>query len=288
MGLESTNLISGLRSDWPLEIDPTSEGNEHLQVIKDVLQNTFAGRDGDGNAEGGWDGVLTVNPEEINHLNGLDQNLNDKLTKIDGLIDEVGGNVSINEDNHVRNIDLHTKDALGILHSYDEGDGTIRTSSVLSYLPLMDLLYPVGTGVWVTTDVAEDPNVRFPETTWERVATNRLIGGASPDGSQYEDAHGLSYDLKEGGDDPYGVWAHPLTEEEMPRHNHYARNPAYIGETGSEIWVHGNYERGTPSQAVLDNLKTAGAGGDPDNNDETVAHNNLPPYFGMYFWKRLT
>ena len=41
MGIESGTTISALDRTNPLSSDPVSEGDDHLQLIKDVLQKTF-------------------------------------------------------------------------------------------------------------------------------------------------------------------------------------------------------------------------------------------------------
>ena len=41
MGLEAGNYISALESTNPLSSDAVSQGDDHLQLIKKVLQKTF-------------------------------------------------------------------------------------------------------------------------------------------------------------------------------------------------------------------------------------------------------
>ena len=41
MPIESAQYIDTLQSDWPLGTDPESAGDDHLRMIKKVLQNTF-------------------------------------------------------------------------------------------------------------------------------------------------------------------------------------------------------------------------------------------------------
>jgi microcystin-dependent protein len=41
MGLESTTFITGLTSSWPLANDPKKQGDDHIRLIKAVLQATF-------------------------------------------------------------------------------------------------------------------------------------------------------------------------------------------------------------------------------------------------------
>lgn len=41
MGLESSTYISGLTNTWPTSNDPKSQGDDHLRLLKGVLQATF-------------------------------------------------------------------------------------------------------------------------------------------------------------------------------------------------------------------------------------------------------
>lgn len=46
MGLEVSTYISGLTPSWPPSGDPKSQGDDHLRLIKSVLQNTFPSASG--------------------------------------------------------------------------------------------------------------------------------------------------------------------------------------------------------------------------------------------------
>jgi microcystin-dependent protein len=41
MGLESSTYINGLTQAWPIAGDPKSQGDDHIRLVKTVLQNTF-------------------------------------------------------------------------------------------------------------------------------------------------------------------------------------------------------------------------------------------------------
>jgi len=43
MGLESSTYINGLTQAWPIAGDPKSQGDDHIRLVKTVLQNTFPG-----------------------------------------------------------------------------------------------------------------------------------------------------------------------------------------------------------------------------------------------------
>src|SRR4051812_38508920 len=41
MPLETSTFINGLTASWPIAADPKSQGDDHLRLIKSVLQSTF-------------------------------------------------------------------------------------------------------------------------------------------------------------------------------------------------------------------------------------------------------
>ena len=86
MGLESndTNTIEGLDQTWPLGNDPTLDGDNHLRLIKRVLKAMFPGEGGSGFSE-----PIIATETEINHLTGLQQNVQqalEDLNEYDGIL----------------------------------------------------------------------------------------------------------------------------------------------------------------------------------------------------------
>lgn len=86
MPIESGNTIADLDGSYPLGDDPTSEGDNHLRLIKAVLKAQFPGVDGDGYKE-----TIIATEQELNWLSGLTNNvqvqldgLNDRITELEG------------------------------------------------------------------------------------------------------------------------------------------------------------------------------------------------------------
>ena len=48
MGLETTTHISGLDKTWPAGIDGLDKGDDHIRLLKQVLQDQFPGSGGSG------------------------------------------------------------------------------------------------------------------------------------------------------------------------------------------------------------------------------------------------
>lgn len=89
MPLELASYISELDNTWPLSGDPTNRGDDHLRLIKNVLKLQFPGISGVG-----FNTPIVATEAEINNLQGLNQNLNDKLTSIDSTIASLTINLS--------------------------------------------------------------------------------------------------------------------------------------------------------------------------------------------------
>lgn len=84
MPLESASTIALLDSSWPLGGDPHNRGDDHIRLIKYVLQTQFPGAAGLGFAE-----PIIATEAEINHLAGVVSNvqtqLDDLTTSVEGL-----------------------------------------------------------------------------------------------------------------------------------------------------------------------------------------------------------
>ncbi|RKX64414.1 MAG: hypothetical protein DRP42_06410, partial [Tenericutes bacterium] len=93
MSIEITSTISGLDLALPLDTDPVSEGNNHLQLIKSVLQTQFPGVNGDG-----FNIPITSNEEELNNLIGSRNNIQNQIDNIvsgaGGFLQLIGGTMS--------------------------------------------------------------------------------------------------------------------------------------------------------------------------------------------------
>ena len=123
---------------------------------------------------------------------------------------------------------------------------------------IIDLIYPVGF-IISTENATFNPNNLYKGTTWERIK-GKVIVGVDEDDTDFASS-GLTGGEKE----------HTLTEAEMPKHNH----PGIIGYTNTN----GNYARlflGTQGTNLADEGKVGGG----------QAHNNMPPFYTAYMWRR--
>ena len=82
MPLESATTIEELDSSWPLSGDPVNQGDDHLRLLKSVLELQFPGVDG-----GGFKIAIIATEDEINYLVGARSNIQDQIDGLAGRID---------------------------------------------------------------------------------------------------------------------------------------------------------------------------------------------------------
>lgn len=124
---------------------------------------------------------------------------------------------------------------------------------IVSSMSIIDKFYPIGSLYFSTSST--DPST-FIGGTWERI-TDRMPIGA-----------GTSFPAGEVG----GEKEHTLTTAEMPSHAHK------FNWTDGGIGGSGNLPLGAANASVNDWACDSTGGG--------AAHNNMPPYFSCYIWKR--
>lgn len=125
---------------------------------------------------------------------------------------------------------------------------------------VLDFFYPVGT-IYTTEDKYFNPSTRWGGT-WELIKDRVIIGA------------GNRYAVKSKG----GEATHKLTINEIPAHNHVS--PVRI-QWYSEI-RHGVMFTGWGSSNAQVDYTTQYTGYAGKGN----AHNNLPPYYSAYIWRR--
>lgn len=82
MPFEDAKTIRGLDVTWPLGVDPVHDGDDHIRSIKTVLKTIFAGSATDP-ANAGFDRPITVDPSDINELQGIKGNVQDQLDALE-------------------------------------------------------------------------------------------------------------------------------------------------------------------------------------------------------------
>lgn len=113
--------------------------------------------------------------------------------------------------------------------------------------------------------------------TWERISQGRfLIGAGVPlanNITDFGDLNNQGYVF--AANDMGGQYMHTLTVDEIPSHSHWVPAINYEAQPGSNTAVAGTtYHKNQATQLSA----TTGGGS---------KHNNIPPYYGVYIWKRI-
>lgn len=136
----------------------------------------------------------------------------------------------------------------------------IKTDIGVDVSSLVDLFYPIGS-IYMSTD-STSPQSRFTGTYWLPIYDRFLLGA------------GNTYTAKAKG----GEATHTLTVDEIPSHRHVLWFPNEGGEQSAEI---GYPKAGSKKTWYAEASKTGPVGGGG-------AHNNMPPYYTVYMWRRVT
>lgn len=121
---------------------------------------------------------------------------------------------------------------------------------------LLDNIYPVGS-IYINYTATSPASLFGGE--WERLSDRFLIGAGNKYGSGYT-----------GGEE-----THTLTLAEMPKHYHNLRETNNSGNQPSAYCIQTVYN------------KSNWTGADCSYSGSNVAHNNMPPYLGVYMWRRI-
>ncbi len=132
----------------------------------------------------------------------------------------------------------------------------------------INALYPVGAVIFSADNI--NPGVRFSGTTWTQEAEGRFIAGVGTGND------GTNTQAVPAGNDSTGKYKHTLTEAELPAHSHDLpiSDANGLDNDGYGQGISNNATR-TPVNDIISD--PAGSG---------TAHNNTPPSFGLYVWKR--
>lgn len=129
-----------------------------------------------------------------------------------------------------------------------------------------NFLYPVGS-IFLSFENT-NPSLRFIGTTWIQTAHGHFLGGVG----MGTDINTVTKNLSAGEND--GEYEHTLTIDELPPHQHnvLGRDERF-GRTNSSS----KQSVGTDPTSIKGITSNVG-GGD--------SHNNVPPSFGVYVWRR--
>lgn len=177
--------ISDLNKAYPRNRDLIKEGDDHIRLIKSVLQNTFPG----------MDATVEASSEKLNKLNTTftytenTLNINNSITVADDKDVDMGGNV-------ITNI----------------GDPVEPTDAVNLRSLQGDLMWPVGS-IFMTVD-GRDPKNILGFGKWEKFAAGRVIVGTGINTDSENELVTVVNGAKGG------TYSTKLVEDNIPSHTH--------------------------------------------------------------------
>jgi len=172
MPVESAQYINTLQPDWPLGTDPESAGDDHLRMVKQVLQNTFPN----------IGGAVTTTHGHINDLNGIVYHPASDDTDLDTNYFDV------------RTPDGSTQALLRVkIPALSELDKD--NSLAITWSTIQNLIYPVNSIIMTANNVNPAQTLGFG--TW--VAMTGYIAGAGAT----TDSQGMSQTITAGYDGGY-------------------------------------------------------------------------------------
>ena len=141
---------------------------------------------------------------------------------------------------------------------------------------ILDVIYPVGT-LYYTEDDNFDPNVSF-NGTWELIK-GVFILSVDPDDTD------INISKKVGGEKE-----HLLTTEEIPSHSHTFKDTShtiYWGRGDSNVYF--SNSQATAGKPPSNNpCVKQGSWTYTNNSGGGEPHNNMPPYYTAYCWRRIS
>lgn len=149
--------------------------------------------------------------------------------------------------------------------------GTVVQSTTAAFI---NKVYPVGS-ILLTTST-ESPEVYLLSTSWEQIAQGLFIAGVGGG----TDKNGTDFIVAEGNaasNFNVGEYNHTLSIAEMPAHTH-----TFTPIQGYNALASGQYvESAAGENGKISEMTSSQTGG-------SQSHNNIPPLFGIYMWKRIT
>ena len=188
-------------------------------------------------------------------------------------------NIDITQTTFEEPFEKHTTDIeelsskLGIVEALVLEDDEGNPASITDIKnAVVESIYPVGS-IYITLNDSS-PATILELGTWEPVSNGRLLAGVGT-GTDARSQAGTV----EAGNDSIGEYDHILLEDEMPNHTHAVNTGGVsAGSVGSAQG--GNHAEGGSAGSRRGGTAQATGGNQP--------HNNMPPHFGVYVWKRIS
>lgn len=146
---------------------------------------------------------------------------------------------------------------------------TKLTPTQINILELVKVLYPINAVIYTTDNVNPGTRLGWVGTTWTQIAQGRFIVGVGTGIDNRGESKAFA------AENTYGEYNHILTEAQMPNHNH-----------GTKMGQARGMSSGCYAGGAQTGLDSSCGTRDTTNTGGDQPHNNIPPGFGLWVWKR--
>jgi hypothetical protein len=149
-----------------------------------------------------------------------------------------------------------------------------------AFAGLTDILFPLSCIKCTSNNI--NPGYYIPNTNWISVNQGLFIAGVTNNQLPTVDKNGVSVTIYPGtsGNFYLGVYSDILDTSTIPAHTHKAQLRGDPGIISSKLG-------GSDVESAAGNQTTGTAAITSETAGESVAHNNIPPLYGLYFWMRV-
>ncbi len=149
--------------------------------------------------------------------------------------------------------------------------GTVVQTTTASFV---NVVYPINCVIYTAYNI--NPTTYIPNTSWQQVAQGLFIAGV---GSGV-DKNGNGFTVGEANaasNFNAGEYKHVLTVSELASHTH-----TFQPREGTNALVAGTFVESAPGPGARLSPITSSSTGN------SQSHNNIPPVYGLYVWKRIS
>lgn len=158
---------------------------------------------------------------------------------------------------------------------------TKLTPDQLNILELVKILYPLNAIVYTADSTNPGTRSGWIGTTWEQISQGRFIVGVGTG----TDNNTITQPFSAGNN--FGEYNHSLVITEIPSHTHS------LNVDGEQFYI--TNDANTAQPTTFGRFRGDGPSGDNDgrycptlpSTGGGLSHNNIPPGFGLWVWKRI-
>jgi len=156
----------------------------------------------------------------------------------------------------------------------------INSTVTNAFASLTDVLFPLSSIKCTSNSI--NPGYYIPNTNWISVNQGLLIAGVTNSQLPTVDKNGKSVTIYPGtsGNFYLGVYSDILDTTTIPAHTHKAQLRGDPGIISSKLG-------GSDVESAAGNQTTGTTAITSETAGESIAHNNIPPIYGLYFWMRV-